>query len=311
MSQPIELTPKPAPSNAGAITKHAVDNDLALGRAQAAPVREWAEFRDPDDPSTTYRLEISLLLSHYTCTYGNGCPGVSEKAAKHSSGCCDGGAYLDEDEVERVTAHVQNALALYPKIAQRLVPRSGKSRNVDASDKRTWLRKNLKTRTADDACVFSNNPGYEEGAGCALHIYAMREQIDPFLVKPLVCTIYPLTYDVDEDLNDGTRNITVRAQDAHTWNQWGTYWCTEDPAMRNVAAEPMFRTWGSTMIALVGPKMWRIMEHYLSEQYELRKKMSEYAKTQLLPDQSTVVIQPETHLTTPWDSYTNTFFQDQ
>ena len=44
-----------------------------------------------------------------------------------------------------------------------------------------------RTRLVDDACIFLNRPGFPAGAGCALHLHAMREGRHHSEVKPDVC----------------------------------------------------------------------------------------------------------------------------
>jgi Fe-S-cluster containining protein len=48
-----------------------------------------------------------------------------------------------------------------------------------------------RTRTADGACVFLNRAG----RGCRIHEFALRNNIDVHEIKPMVCLLWPVTWE--------------------------------------------------------------------------------------------------------------------
>ena len=60
--------------------------------------REWVTVRDPDDDHRRYTFDVSFLLSSYQCIYGAGCPSVFPDTQDGVMGCCQHGAYLNEDD---------------------------------------------------------------------------------------------------------------------------------------------------------------------------------------------------------------------
>ena len=65
--------------------------------------REWVEFVDPEDPDGLYRIDLTWLVSTWTCIFGAGCCGIVE--GRDDDGCCTHGAYFaDKDDLNRVKA---------------------------------------------------------------------------------------------------------------------------------------------------------------------------------------------------------------
>ena len=57
----------------------------------------------------------------------------------------------------------------------------------DEAPGKVWFRTNVK----NGACVFLN----PQGRGCMLHSFSLRENLDYHDFKPLVCAIFPLTFE--------------------------------------------------------------------------------------------------------------------
>lgn len=70
------------------------------------------------------------------------------------------------------------------------------------------------------ACIFLNRPGFEGGAGCALHQYAIRQGIPTHQAKPEVCWQLPIrrTYRTVEE-HDGSTYLstTITEYDRRAW----------------------------------------------------------------------------------------------
>ena len=73
-----------------------------------------------------------------------------------------------------------------------------------------------------DACIFLNRPGFEGGAGCALHIAAVDAGDSPTEWKPSVCWQLPLRIDWQE-IDDDTESATVRRWSRADWGEHGTH----------------------------------------------------------------------------------------
>ena len=146
--------------------------------------REWLTFEDGTE-ARTWVFDVTFLLSAWTCIYGAGCQGVlTGPAAELAQGCCSYGAHFtDEQDVARVEA-----------AAATLTAEDWQFR--DQGRKRGIVKTNRGgervTRMVGGACVFLNRPGFDGGAGCALHRAALARQERPMDLKPDVCWQLPL-----------------------------------------------------------------------------------------------------------------------
>src|SRR4051812_25435373 len=148
------------------------------------------EIVDGDVP---WRFDRSFLTSNWTCIWGRGCLGILDEPAEElGQGCCSIGAELDgEDEARLISAMA----AMMP---QDLFQHHGDAATggIFRDESRT------STRLVDDACIFLNRPGFDGGAGCALHLAALRAGESPIEWKPSVCWQLPIKVDW-EDAPDG------------------------------------------------------------------------------------------------------------
>ena len=67
-------------------------------RLSPADAHEWVSFEDPTE-ARTWRFDVTFLLSHWECIFGNGCQGVlTAPAPELAQGCCSYGAHMTGDE---------------------------------------------------------------------------------------------------------------------------------------------------------------------------------------------------------------------
>ncbi len=161
--------------------------------------REWIEFADPADAEHVVRADLTWLSSAWTCVFGRGCAGVV--AGRPDDGCCNHGAFFtDEDDLARVSAAVADLTAqdwqLAP-VGRGTTPTDGWTETDNADDDPDEGVRSLRTRVVDGACIFLNRPGFAGGAGCALHLEALRSGESPVDWKPSVCWQLPIKVDWD------------------------------------------------------------------------------------------------------------------
>jgi len=197
-------------------------------RGDTAPpgAHDWVSFPDPDE-DRTWVVDVTFLLSRWRCIYGDGCQGVlTGPAPELEQGCCSYGAHFTGDE--DVTRVLARAATLSPSEWQHHAAghRRGELDVVTTSEDGAPV-----TTQADGACVFLNRPGWDGGAGCALHAAALARGERAMDYKPDVCWQLPLRR---EDEVDGTGHVTsvIRQWDRRDWGEGGFdfhWWCTEAP----------------------------------------------------------------------------------
>lgn len=95
------------------------------------------------------------------------------------------------------------------------------------------------------------------GAGCALHILALREDREPLETKPDVCWQLPVrrTYDwIDRPDESRVLQVTIGEYDRRGWGPGGHdlhWWCTSATSAHG-AGEPVFRTYAPELTELMG-----------------------------------------------------------
>ena len=95
----------------------------------------------------------------------------------------------------------------------------------DPWGKARFRRDSVHTRVYRGACIFHNRIDHAGGAGCALHVAALRCGENPTDWKPQICWQVPLFFEID----DKTKTTTVRASRTVDWGGEGIidWWCTE------------------------------------------------------------------------------------
>ena len=100
-------------------------------------------------------------------------------------GCCDYGVDIDLPNVRRIQA-------VQAELAPHLRPSEG-SRFLDETwyDEQYAGSEYTRTAVSGGKCAFINR----EGRGCGLHAYALAQGTDYHEIKPLLCVLFPLTYE--------------------------------------------------------------------------------------------------------------------
>lgn len=229
-----------------------------------APEREWVSFEDADE-QRTWVFDVTFLTSPWTCIFGAGCQGVlTGPSPELVQGCCSYGAHFtDDDDVARVEAAAET---LQPTDWQ--FRREGRQRGVT----KTLPSGETATRLVQDACIFLNRPGFEGGAGCALHQAAARHGQQPMELKPNVCWQLPLRRD-DRDDEGGHVTSTITEWGRQHWGGGGEefhWWCTEAPEAF-VGTSPVYRSMAAELVGLVGTNVYDRLAAYLDAKLSRRE----------------------------------------
>ena len=115
------------------------------------------------------------------------------------------------------------------------------------------------TAVVDGACIFLNRPGFAGGMGCALHLAAEDDGVDPLDYKPGVCGRLPLRVETlprlpEGDGPNGETTLELRAWRRDDWGPGGetmAWWCVEAAECFD-AAEPVITTLEEPLRRLVG-----------------------------------------------------------
>jgi hypothetical protein len=99
--------------------------------------------------------------------------------------CCQYGADIDSDNVARVEAHADELENFTG------VPRARWWTGEWVMDKEFPGGRQTRTAVIDGACVFRNR----KGRGCMLHSFALEKGLDYHDIKPLVASLFPITFD--------------------------------------------------------------------------------------------------------------------
>jgi hypothetical protein len=206
--------------------------------------RAWVEFVDPADDGQLFRCDLTWLTSSWTCIYGSGCAGVLE--GRPDDGCCTLGAHFSEKKDEKRT------LSHAKELTAQTWQYHGTKKLVETDEEGA-----RKTRVVDGACVFLNRPGFEGGAGCALHGLALRQGVHPLETKPDVCWQLPIRRTFDRvTRTDGSEVLVVviGEYDRRGWGPGGhdLSWYCSGNTEAHVGREPVFRSNAPELTALMG-----------------------------------------------------------
>lgn len=224
----------------------------------AETLHEWVSFRDDD--GAEWMFDTTFLTSPWQCIFGQGCKGVlDDDASELGHGCCSHGAHFSEDrsDVERVLEATER---LTPDVWQfhDVGRRKGVITEVHDGDAIV-----SRTRRHRGACILLNRPGFEGGAGCALHIAAERvgEHFKDW--KPDVCWQLPLRLAFREDEN-GNQTYFL-----HEWRRqdWGgaevdLHWCCTEEPEPFVGSVPVYVHMREEIVALVGEERYEWFARY-------------------------------------------------
>lgn len=199
-----------------------------------------------DDGGTTWRFEDDFLRSNWTCIWGQGCAGIlPHEAPELGQGCCSIGAVIDTDEAMNLSAL---AATLAPERFQHQAEAAGGIFSDDSCSA---------TRVVDGACIFFNHPGFEGGAGCALHLEALAAGESPIDWKPSVCWQLPVKIDWEPGEGD-TETATVRRWSRADWGKEGKTmaWCCTEGERAYVGERPVIESLADELTALVGERVY-------------------------------------------------------
>lgn len=217
---------------------------------------EWFSYEDDD--GDTYLFDVSFFASNYRCIFGEGCQGVlNESAPELEQGCCSYGAhFVDKDDRRKLEAAAQRLTSDHWQFKGVAAKRGGPIKKNKAGE---WT-----TRLVEDACIFLNRPGFQAGAGCALHTAALEMGERPLDWKPEVCWQVPLrlTEAVEES---GHRVFTLREWKRRDWGEGGAefhWWCTEEPDAF-VDHRAAYETLRDEMVEMVGEEPYEKLVEYL------------------------------------------------
>jgi hypothetical protein len=208
-------------------------------------LHEWLSF-DVDDE--TYQFDVTFLTSPWTCIFGRGCPGVlTGPAPELEQGCCSYGAHFtDKDDRKRVGKLAETLDSDEWQFREESDRAGGPiHKNSDGE----WV-----TRMVDEACIFLNRPGFDKGAGCALHQAAVARDERFIDWKPDVCWQLPLRLEQRVDENEHTTNV-LREWKRRDWGEGGAefhWWCTVDPDAF-IGHRPVYEELQDEIVELVGP----------------------------------------------------------
>ena len=230
-------------------------------------IHEWISF-DEVDEQRTWVFDATYLRSNYTCIFGCGCKGIlDEPAPELGLGCCSFGAhFVDDDDIGRTstsTSPVSNhgTCSSTPGRAGRRDTCSRVIPTVTATRRRVTR---LVEHDGVEACIFLNRPGFEGGAGCALHIAALEADERPLDWKPSVCWQVPIRLEHSTD-ESGHLTSRLREWKRRDWGEGGAdfgWWCT-DTADAFVGAEPLYVSAKDDIVELVGARVYDQMVELL------------------------------------------------
>ncbi|MDV7196311.1 hypothetical protein R4172_01890 [Rhodococcus kroppenstedtii] len=214
--------------------------------------REWVEFTDPTDPAHLVRVDMTWLLSRWTCVFGTpACQGTVP--GRPDDGCCSHGAFLSDDDDR---AKLDRSVAMLTEEDWQFFDKGhGKKRYTEIDDLEG--EQAVRTRKYKDACIFLNRPGFAGGIGCALHRMALRTGVEPLTVKPDVCWQLPVRRTQDWVTRpDGVEILqtVVGEYDRRGWGEGGadlSWYCTGSPDA-HVGSKPVWQSYAPELTELLG-----------------------------------------------------------
>ena len=145
-------------------------------------INQWVDFPHPELSGWVWRIDVSLMVSHYGCIYGRGCKGTTSVP---EFGCCAiGFSHTDHQDAARMDRHVAKL--------------KDEEWQYHQYRKNWWEKKDEETnggKIVDGACVFLNRADHPNGPGCALHQAALKRGKNPVNWKPDICNMVPLHVD--------------------------------------------------------------------------------------------------------------------
>lgn len=205
-------------------------------------------YEEIADGETVWRVDRAFMRSNWTCIWGRGCLGIEDEPAPELAlGCCSVGAELDGlDEARNVAAMAA------------MIPDELFQHHVAAVEGGVFSDEtSTNTRVVDGACIFLNRPGFEGGAGCALHLAALADGESPVDWKPSVCWQLPVKVDW-EIRDDDVEVATVRPWARRDWGDTGETmaWCCTEGELAHVGDRPVIESLAHELQGIVGTPVY-------------------------------------------------------
>lgn len=224
--------------------------------------REWYEFTDPSNEEHLIAADLTWLLSRWTCVFGTpACQGIIE--GRPDDGCCSHGAFLSDDDDR---ANLDAAVKLLNKDEWQFA-KKGRGKKGYLEDDELEGEPAIRTRRVDGACIFLNRPGFAGGAGCALHIMAMRREVEPLTVKPEVCWQLPIRRTQEwVDRPDGVQILrtVITEYDRRGWGEGGLdleWYCSGSPDA-HVGGKQVWESYAAELTELLGAPAYEELARY-------------------------------------------------
>lgn len=234
--------------------------------------RDWYTFPDPANTDNLVSVDLTWLLSSWTCVFGTpACHGIDRD--QPDSGCCTHGAFL-ADAADRKRLKENVALLRPEEWQHRDAARQAASE--EGSTIESWLEEDeltgddgemepaLRTRRHGGRCVFFNDVGWPTGSGCALHHLAARTGRTLPQSKPDVCWQLPIRLTQEwETRADEVEILHTRVgeYDRRGWGPGGhdlDWYCTGSPEA-HVGAEPVYITLRDELVELLGAECYDVL----------------------------------------------------
>jgi hypothetical protein len=229
---------------------------------------ETATFTDSD--GWNWKFDLTFMLSNYRCIWGRGCPDIRLQGS--ARGCCVEGVEIYRGQGD--TPGWED-LAMIRGRVEQMTDEDWQNRHValrrggsDPWGKARFKRDSVHTRLYRGACVFHNRSDHPAGAGCALHLAALRRGEDPIDWKPQICWQVPLFFDSDPT----TRTTTVRASRTVDWGGEGIidWWCTEQEEAFS-ADQPVYVSMEAEMRRVCGDPVYAELAAYCRARHGARR----------------------------------------
>lgn len=233
---------------------------------------DWIHFTtiDEEGEPEKWRVNLSFMLSNWTCLFGRGCPGEFGAQDSHTNpdfGCCGDGAYIvDTWDLEAVTERVAELTPEdWDEDLRKHVEKNGWY--IERKNDRPGVEGaiNGKTRVHRKACVFSNRRTGSVGStgktGCAFHHMAQRKGLDHVDVMPDVCWMVPINFFIDTHTNESVIDIWNREKwkgfkelpdGTLTQDHWLHWWCSESPEAIMGGDKYFYRSYERELRAVMG-----------------------------------------------------------
>jgi hypothetical protein len=237
--------------------------------------RAFVEFVDPADSDQVFRCDLTWLTSRWTCIFGRGCQGIY--ANRPDDGCCTLGAHFsDADDERRVKKHVKQ-LDKHQWQYRKEGRQHGWIETDDEGER--------KTRVVDGGCIFLNRPGFEGGAGCALHKLALDTGVHFVETKPDVCWQLPIrrTFrSVERTDGSSYTEVGIGEYDRRGWGAGGhdlDWYCTGNTEA-HIGVEPVYESSRNELIALMGERGYDLLAELCRQHLDAKQPLLTHPATQ-------------------------------